>query len=178
MLVAASPLRIDGAGTRRTVSRLRDGYRETVAVRRKVARRMWMGWWWADPVAALAMSPMIGREEQRKEATGGSVDPLFPVFLENSQVRDNLGRPPAATDCQSFVGRLADRRSSRQRVPSPAGDGTCHLLSPRLPVTGTSARVRHGDDHPGAGGGDARRKAAAGIHRHDRDRLVDDLSRR
>ncbi len=43
--------------------------------------------------------------------------------------------------------RLADRRSSRQRVPSPAGDGTCHPLSPRLPVTGTSARVRHGDDH-------------------------------
>jgi divalent metal cation (Fe/Co/Zn/Cd) transporter len=27
-----------------------------------LALNAWLGWWWADPVAALAMAPLIGRE--------------------------------------------------------------------------------------------------------------------
>jgi hypothetical protein len=37
----------------------------------------------------------------------GSVEPLPPLFLEFSHTRDHLNQPPTATDCQSFVSRLA-----------------------------------------------------------------------
>jgi hypothetical protein len=62
------------------------------------------------------LEPAIpGLEGRGYEATGGSVEPLLPFFLRFSHTRDDPDQPAAATDCQSFVSRLASFRNSRSR---------------------------------------------------------------
>lgn len=68
----------------------------------------------ARPARIELAAPRLGA--LAKEATRGSVTPLPLILLAFCQAPDHPRPPRAATDCQPFVSRLADRRSSAERT--------------------------------------------------------------
>src|SRR6266852_8525092 len=82
-----------------------------------------------------------GLEGRGYEAAGGSVEPLPPFLLAFCQPPNHLRPPRAATDCQSFVSRLAAQRAGAQARATREGLRDLALGRPRACGAGPANRM-------------------------------------